>query len=165
MHVKIKRLRPDAKLPVLGSKFAAGSDLFACLDHDLVSIAAHQTRMIPTGLAIELPIGHFGAIFARSGLASKRGLRPANCVGVVDSDYRGEIMVALHNDTDLNQTVENGERVAQLVVLPREFAEFVEVDELSRTERGDDGFGSSGEHEVKKKKRKEIELDDEFWTF
>lgn len=155
MLVKVKRLRDKAKMPVFGSKLAAGADLHACLDYDLVSIAAHNTMKIPTGLAVEIPTGYFGAIFARSGLAAKSGLRPANCVGVVDADFRGEVMVALHNDTDLNQVVENGERIAQLVILPYAYAEYMECDELSETERGDGGFGSSGTKELKKKRKRQ----------
>ena len=145
-EVKVKKLRPGAKLPARGSEAAAGADLCACLDYDLVSIPPHTTMEIPSGL--------FGAIYARSGLASKRGLRPANCVGVVDSDYRGEVMVALHNDTDLNQMIENGERIAQLVLSPYCVNEFREVNELSSTERGDGGFGSSGTKEMKKRARR-----------
>jgi len=153
-EVKVKKLRPGAKLPARGSEAAAGADLCACLDYDLVSIPPHTTKMIPTGLAMEIPSGLFGAIYARSGLASKRGLRPANCVGVVDSDYRGEVMVALHNDTDLNQMIENGERIAQLVLSPYCVNPFREVSELSETERGDGGFGSSGTKEMKKRARR-----------
>ena len=150
-QVKVKKLRPGAKLPVLGSKTAAGADLHACLDYDLVSIACHQTVKIPTGIAVEISDGYFGAIFARSGLATKEGLRPANCVGVIDSDYRGEVIVALHNDLDTNRMIENGERIAQLVILPYQPAVYTEVEELSDTERGEGGFGSSGRLEVEKK--------------
>lgn len=150
MRVPVKKLRPEAKLPALGSKSAAGADLYACLDYDLVSIACHQTKKISTGIAVEIPDGYFGAIFARSGLATKNGLRPANCVGVIDSDYRGEVIVALHNDTDEGRVVENGERIAQLVILPYVRAKYAEVDRLSETERGEGGFGSSGEKEMKK---------------
>ena len=151
MRIKVKKLRDGAKLPVLGSRTAAGADLHACLDYDLVSIACHQTVKIPTGLAVEIPDGYFGAIFARSGLATKEGLRPANCVGVIDSDYRGEVIVALHNDLDTNRMIENGERIAQLVILPYQPAVYTEVEELSDTERGEGGFGSSGRLEVEKK--------------
>ena len=153
-EVKVKKLRPGAKLPARGSEYAAGADLCACLDYDLVSIPPHTTKMIPTGLAMEIPEGLFGAIFARSGIASKRGLRPANCVGVVDSDYRGEVMVALHNDTDLNQMIDNGERIAQLVLLPYAVNPYMETKELSDTERGDGGFGSSGTKAIKKRDRR-----------
>jgi dUTP pyrophosphatase len=144
MQIPVKKLRDGAQLPVLGSKTAAGADLHACLAYDLATIACHQTVKIPTGIAVEIPEGYFGAIFARSGLAAKCGLRPANCVGVIDSDYRGELIVALHNDTDENRMIENGERIAQLVILPCQTAEYVEASELSETERGDGGFGSSG---------------------
>lgn len=165
MQIRTKRLRPGAKLPELGSKYAAGGDLYACLDYDILSISTHSTVKVPTGIAVEIPAGYFGALFARSGLASKSGLRPANCVGVIDSDYRGELIVALHNDTDLHQVIENGERIAQLVILPYVAAEYMEVDELSETDRGDGGFGSSGEKEVKKKKkRREAEFDGESWS-
>ena len=141
-QIKIKRLKENATLPTYGSDKAAGADLYACTFSDIV-IAPHTTAMIPTGLAMELPEGYFGAIFARSGLATKQGLRPANCVGVVDEDYRGEVMVALHNDTDLNREIKSNERIAQLVLLPYIQCDFVE-DELSETERGDNGFGSTG---------------------
>lgn len=162
-QVKVKKMRPGAKLPVRGSASAAGADLCACLDYDLVSIPPHATKMIPTGLAMEIPSGLFGAIFARSGLASKHGLRPANCVGVVDSDYRGEVMVALHNDTDLNQMIENGERIAQLVLMPYCINQFTEVKELSATDRGENGFGSSGTKEVKKRERRAEKNGTEEW--
>lgn len=142
--IKTKKVRDGAKLPVTASKTAAGADLYACLAYDLASIACHQTVKIPTGLAMEIPEGYFGAIFARSGLATKSGLRPANCVGVIDSDYRGEVIVALHNDTDETRIIENGERIAQIVILPCQSMNFVETDELSDTERGGGGFGSSG---------------------
>ena len=155
MQVKVKKLRGGARLPILGSKTAAGADLHACLDNDIQSIACHSTVMVPTGIAVEIPDGYFGAIFARSGLASKSGLRPANCVGVVDSDYRGEVMVALHNDMDVNQMIENGDRIAQLVILPCQSVAYVEAKELSRTERDSGGFGSSGTKEVKRKRRSE----------
>jgi dUTP pyrophosphatase len=156
MQIKVKKLRPGARLPVLGSACAAGADLHACLDYDLATIACHQTVKIATGIAVEIPDGYFGAIFARSGLATKSGLRPANCVGVIDSDYRGEVLVALHNDTDQNQMITNGERIAQLVIMPVITAEYKEVSELSVTDRGDGGFGSSGEREVTKKKRQKL---------
>ena len=155
MQVKVKKLRPGAKMPSFGSKSAAGADLYACLDYDLASIACHQTVKIPTGLAMEIPDGYFGAVFARSGLATKTGLRPANCVGVIDSDYRGEILVALHNDMDTNQMIENGERIAQIVILPCQNVSYAEALWLSETERGDGGFGSSGTKEMKKRKTRE----------
>jgi dUTP pyrophosphatase len=110
----------------------------------MIVIAPHQTVKVGTGLAMELPHGYFGAIYARSGLATKQGLRPANCVGVVDEDYRGEFIVALHNDTDMPQMINPMERIAQLVVMPYLSVSFNEVDDLSKTERGEDGFGSTG---------------------
>lgn len=143
--MKIKRLREDAIVPTLGTGFAAGYDLYACLDAASVDIPAHSTLMIDTGWAMEIPINFFGAIFARSGLASKQGLRPANCVGVIDPDYRGPVKVALHNDTNEIQTVVQGERIAQLVFLPRAIVEdFEVVSELNDTNRGAGGFGSTG---------------------
>ena len=142
--VKIKKLNENTKIPTHGSEYAAGYDLYACIDDESIFIYPHQTVKIGTGLSIEIPEGYFGAIFARSGLATKYGLRPANCVGVCDSDYRGEYIVALHNDSEDTHIVTNGERIAQLVVLPYMPVEFEEVDELSDTERGTDGFGSTG---------------------
>lgn len=143
MKVAIKKLNPLAKLPVYGSPCAAGADLFACTEGDIV-IPPHATVMIPTGLAMELPAGYAGFIYARSGLASKKGLAPANKVGVVDCDYRGEVKVALHNHGSEAQTISRGERVAQLVVAPYVTADFEEADELSSTVRGEGGFGSTG---------------------
>lgn len=141
--VKIQKLREDAVIPTRGSEKAAGYDLYAAIPED-VYIFPHTTMKIKTGLAMELPDNTFGAIFARSGLATKQGLRPANCVGVCDSDYRGEYMVALHNDTDTVQVVVPGEKIAQLILLPFLPIEFNMVDELSETERGEGGFGSTG---------------------
>ncbi len=143
MNIKIKKLNKNAIIPTRGSKHSAGVDLYACIDKP-IEIQPHETVKIGTGLAMELPDGYFGAIFARSGLATKQGLRPANCVGCCDSDYRGEYIVALHNDTDIPRVVEDGERIAQLVVMPYIPVNFEEVDELSDTERGDKGFGSTG---------------------
>ena len=144
MEIKIKKLRDNAILPSRGSAAAAGYDLYACTSDSEVTIPPHATVKIGTGLAIAVPEGYFGAIFARSGLAAKEGLRPANCVGVADSDYRGEYIVALHNDTDLPKTVKCGERIAQLVIMPYLSVEFDEVDELDETDRGAGGFGSTG---------------------
>ena len=128
-----------------GSADAAGYDLYACpADGQCVTIAPHATAMIGTGLALAIPAGYFGGVFARSGLASKQGLRPANCVGVIDADYRGECTVALHNDTDAPRTVAPGDRIAQLVILPFLAAEFAEADALDETDRGAGGFGSTG---------------------
>lgn len=143
MKIKIKKLRPEAVLPTAGSERAAGYDLRACIDAP-VTIGAHGTEKIGTGLAVEVPDGYFGAIFARSGLASKQGLRPANCVGVCDSDYRGEYIVAMHNDTGEAQTINPGDRIAQLVVMPYLSVDFEETDTLDETERGAGGFGSTG---------------------
>ena len=143
--VQIKKLKDNATLPTTGSAYAAGYDLYACLDGDgEITIPSHHTVKIPTGVAAALPEGTFGGVFARSGLASKEGLRPANCVGVVDSDYRGELLVMLHNDGLTPRVVKNGERIAQLVLLPYLPIEFEEVDELSDTERGEGDFGSTG---------------------
>ena len=144
LEIQIKKLKPTAKVPTRGSANAAGYDLYACLDDESVAINPHSTVKIGTGLAVAVPDGYFGAIFARSGLAAKEGLRPANCVGVADSDYRGEYIVALHNDTDFEKTVKNGERIAQLVIMPYLSVEFSETDELDKTERGAGGFGSTG---------------------
>ena len=141
--IKIKKLNKNAIIPNRGSDEAAGYDLYACVNSPVI-ITPHSTVKIGTGLAIEIPTGYFGAVFARSGLATKDGLRPANAVGVCDSDYRGEYIVALHNDTDIPRTITPSERIAQLVVVPYLPVEFEEVDELSDTNRGDGGFGSTG---------------------
>ena len=143
MPVAVKKLRPQARLPIYGSTGAAGADLCACLDAPL-TIAPGETAFVPTGLALEIPAGFAGLVFARSGLASKRGLAPANKVGVVDSDYRGEVLVALHNHGAQAQTIEDGERVAQIVLTPYLTAQFFETGELSDTARGSGGFGSTG---------------------
>ena len=143
MEVGIKKLSDKAILPTYGSEFAAGADLYACIDGD-ITVPAHTTVMIPTGIALELPVGYAGLIYARSGLASKKGLAPANKVGVVDCDYRGEVKVALHNHGETAQTVAVGERVAQLVITPYITAKFIVKDELSDTVRGAGGFGSTG---------------------
>ena len=143
MEINIKKLNETAKLPQRGSNFAAGYDLFANISEE-VKIAPHETKMIGTGLAMEIPAGYFGGVFARSGLSSKEGLRPANCVGVVDADYRGEVKVALHNDSNIERTVTPDEKIAQLVVVPFLSVEFEEVDKLSDTVRGEGGFGSTG---------------------
>ena len=144
MDVRFKKLNDLAKIPTRGSKFSAGYDLYAATDED-IQIPPHSTVKIGTGLAMELPVGWFGAIFARSGIATKRGLRPANCVGVVDADFRNEVLVALHNDTSETMTVQAGERIAQLVILPYQDIDFKEVNELHDTDRGMGGFGSTGE--------------------
>lgn len=145
MNVNIKLLNKNAKTPTRGSEYAAGYDLYAATA-ETVTIAPHSTSKIGTGICAELPEGTFGAIFARSGLATKQSLRPANCVGVVDQDYRGEIIVALHNDSDVEKTISAGERIAQLVVLPYTPVNFSIVEELSSTDRGSGGFGSTGKN-------------------
>ena len=142
MKVRIKKLTDTAKLPAYGSAYAAGADLYS--DEGAFTVAPGETHLTRTGLSIEIPEGYGGFIYARSGLATKRGLAPANKVGVIDADYRGEIMVSLHNHSDKPQTVEAGERVAQLVIAPFLKAEFEEADELSDTVRGEGGFGSTG---------------------
>ena len=141
--MRIKKLNENAVVPTYGTEFAAGADLYACEDGEVV-IAPGETKFIHTGIAMEIPEGLVGLIYARSGLASKRGLAPANKVGVIDSDYRGEIMVALHNHSDKPQTVAEGERIAQIVFAPYMTAEFTVAEELSDTVRGIGGFGSTG---------------------
>ena len=143
VKVAIKKLNEKAIVPFYGSEYAAGCDLYACLDHE-IAIAPHTTYKVGTGLAMQIPNGFFGAIFARSGLATKQGIRPANCVGVCDSDYTGEYIVALHNDSDKTVIIKPNDRIAQLVVLPYLGVLFDEVDELAETERGAGGFGSTG---------------------
>lgn len=143
MNIKVKKLKPGATVPTMGSKFAAGADLYSAEDADVV-IEPSETKFIGTGLAMEIPEGYVGLVYARSGLACKRGLAPANKVGVVDSDYRGEIKVALHNHGKEAQTVEKGERIAQMVIAPYLSVNYEEADVLSETERGEGGFGSTG---------------------
>ena len=144
MEIKVKKLYEDAILPTKGSEYAAGYDLYAYFEAPTIIIPAHTTIKVGTGIAVEPPQGTFGAVFARSGLATKQGLRPANCVGVCDEDYRGEYIVALHNDTDADKEIALGERIAQLVFIPYITGELIEVDELDETERGAGGFGSTG---------------------
>lgn len=141
IHTKL--LRKEAKLPVYGTEFAAGADLCAALEED-VTILPGQTVLIPIGIAMEIPVGYAGLVYARSGLATKRHLAPANKVGVIDADYRGEIFVPLHNHGDVPQIVSCGERIAQMIVTPFLAAQFISADELSETPRGDKGFGSTG---------------------
>lgn len=141
--MKIKLLNGRAVVPTYGSDQAAGADLYAAADKD-VYINPHSTEIIDTGIAAAIPDGYFGAIFARSGIASKQGLRPANCVGVIDSDYRGPIKVVLHNDTDITQMIQAGSRIAQLVIIPYKPVDFEIVDDLDETDRGEGGFGSTG---------------------
>lgn len=142
-QVRIKKLHPDAVIPTYGTPFAAGADLYACMDSS-VTIEPGQTQFIHTGLAVEIPVGFAGLVYARSGLACKKGIAPANKVGVIDADYRGEIMVALHNHSSESVTIESCERIAQLVITPFLTAQFEETDELGDTERGEGGFGSTG---------------------
>lgn len=139
--MKIKLLSEKAKLPTRGSEYAAGLDLYAATS---AKILPHTTEKIPTDIAIEIPKGYFGGIFARSGLATKEGLRPANCTGVIDADYRGPIVVALHNDSDKTRFISAYDRIAQLVFIPYSSWDWEVIDELSDTERGDGGFGHSG---------------------
>lgn len=141
--INVKKLDERAVLPSYGSEFAAGADIYACLDAP-VTIEPGETVMIHTGIAMEIPVGYAGMIYARSGLASKKGLAPANKVGVVDADYRGEFMVAMHNHSSAAQTIEPQERIAQLVITPYITGCFHVVDELSDTARGAGGFGSTG---------------------
>ena len=143
-HINYMKLRVDAVEPTRGSAAAAGYDLYIPSTEETTMIKPHDTVKIGTGIAVALPESTFGAIFARSGLATKQGLRPANCVGVVDSDYRGEIIVAIHNDSDEVRFVEGGDRIAQLVVVPYIPITLDEKDSLDITERGNSGFGSTG---------------------
>lgn len=142
-HVSVQKLHPDAKLPTYGSLEAAGADLYACLEQP-VTIEPGASGWIPTGIAMEIPRGYAGLIYARSGLACKKGLAPANKVGVIDSDYRGQVVVVLHNHSSEPQTVEQGERIAQLVITPVLTPAYEEVKELSSSQRGAGGFGSTG---------------------
>jgi dUTP pyrophosphatase len=141
--IKIKKLNENATIPTYGSEFSAGADLYSCEGEDVI-ISSGETRLIHTGIALEIPQGYVGLIYARSGLATKRGLAPANKVGVIDSDYRGEIMVALYNQSNIEQTVANGERIAQIVFTPYVAANFEVCEELDSTVRGEGGFGSTG---------------------
>lgn len=141
--INVKKLRDNAIISTQGSKYAAGYDLYAAIDTP-ITIKSGETVKIGTGLAFELPEGFFAGIFARSGLATKQGLRPANCVGVVDCDYRGEVIVAIHNDSNRDAVIAPGDRIAQMILLPYQSMEFIEVSDLSETDRGDGGFGSSG---------------------
>lgn len=141
--VRVKKVRPNAVIPTYGSREAAGADLYACLDAD-VTIHPGETVLIPTGLSMEIPVGCAGLIYARSSLGVKRGLAPANKVGVIDSDYRGEFMVALHNHGKKDQIISHADRIAQLLITPVYTPGFTEVFELSDTDRGAGGFGSTG---------------------
>ncbi len=141
--LRIKKLRDNAQMPTYGSEWAAGADMYAAID-EAVTIEPGETKFIPTGLAFEIPEGYAGFIYARSGLACKKGLAPANKVGVVDADYRGEVMVALHNHGTEAQIVEAGERIAQMVIAPFVAVNYIFSDELDDTVRGAGGFGSRG---------------------
>ena len=143
MRIRVRKVSDTAVLPTRGSTSAAGYDLYADLEEDVV-IAPHSTVKIDTGLQFELPEGYFAGIFARSGIASRDGLRPANCVGICDSDYRGNYIVAMHNDSDSARTVKVHQKIAQMIVMPFLPLEFEEVEELSETTRGAGGFGSTG---------------------
>ena len=145
VKINVKKLDERAVLPAYGSASAAGADLYAVTE-GVVTFAPGETKLIRTGLAVEIPEGYAGLIYARSGLATKRGLAPANKVGVIDADYRGEVMVALHNHSQSVQTIESGERVAQLVITPFLKAEYAQAEELSDTARGAGGFGSTGKN-------------------
>lgn len=143
MNINVKKLNDTAIVPTRGHEGDAGFDLYACLDEP-ITIGAGKTVKVPTGLSIAIPDGYFGAVFARSGLATKQGLRPANCVGVCDAPYRGEYIVALHNDSDEDRVVNPKDRIAQLIIMPFLTAQFNLVSELDETERGAGGFGSTG---------------------
>ena len=143
MKLNIKKLNENAKIPTYGTEYSAGADLYALADAP-ITIESGETVLVHTGIAMEIPEGYVGLVFARSGLASKKGLAPANKVGVIDADYRGEIMVALHNHSTESRTIESGERVAQIALVPFLAADFQVVDELSDTARGAGGFGSTG---------------------
>ena len=145
VNVKIKKLYNNTQMPTRADNGSAGLDLYAHLSDDYMRvIKPHTTEMISVGFAMETPKNTYGAIFARSGLSSKKGLRPANCVGIVDSTYRGEVFVALHNDTDKVQQIANGDRIAQMIIMEYPTVGIIETNHLSETERGDGGFGHSG---------------------
>lgn len=143
VNVNIKKLKQNATIPTYGTEYAAGADLYACIEEE-ITINPGETKFIGTGIALEIPEGYAGLIYARSGLSCKKGLAPANKVGVVDADYRGEITVALHNHSLAPKNIEPNERIAQMVIAPFLSASFHEVDELSDTVRGAGGFGSTG---------------------
>ena len=146
LQINIKKLNDNAIIPTYGSQFAAGADLYAITHNDtnMVEILPRETAFIGTGISMEIPNGYVGLIYARSGLACKQGLAPANKVGVIDSDYRGEIMVALYNQSNETKVITSGDRIAQIVIQPVTQFDFIEVDELNESERGDSGFGSTG---------------------
>lgn len=142
MDLKIIKLHEKAVIPTYGSKFSAGADLYSAEEE--IVLAPGETRLVHTGIAMEIPTGYVGLIYARSGIATKRGLAPANKVGVIDSDYRGEIMVSLFNHSSAKQTVAAGERIAQIVITPYLTVNFIEAEQLDQTDRGSGGFGSTG---------------------
>lgn len=144
INVNIKKLNENAIIPTYGTEYSAGFDLYSVSDEE-ITINPHETVFIKTGLAMEIPIGYGGFIFARSGLSTKKGLAPVNKVGIIDADYRGEIMVALYNQTDESKTIDAHERIAQMVIMPFITANFIETNELSETKRGNNGFGSTGQ--------------------
>ena len=143
MEIKIKRLNERAKIPTFGTEFSAGADLYCAEEHE-ISVCSGQKCSIGTGISMEIPEGYVGLVFARSGLACKNGLRLCNSVGVIDADYRGEIKVVLHNDSEYVREIKPGERVAQMIVMPDPKVSFIEVEELSDTVRGKSGFGGTG---------------------
>lgn len=141
IKMNIKKLTPDARIPTYANPFAAGCDLYSAVN---TVVNPGATVKVNTGIAVEIPDGYFGGVFARSGLSTNQGLRPANCVGVIDSDYRGELIVAVHNDSSEKRVISKGDRIAQFVIMPYLGVEFTEVDELEATERSTGGFGSTG---------------------
>ena len=143
MNIKIKKLTDTAKIPERGTVYSAGYDLFADVPES-VQIEAGETKLIKTGISVAIPEGYFGGIFARSGLSTKEGLRPANCTGVIDADYRGEIMVSLHNDSDMARQIVPQQKIAQLIIIPFASVDFDETDKLDETVRGAGGFGHTG---------------------
>ena len=143
MEIKIKRLNERAKIPTFGTEFSAGADLYCAEEHE-TSVCSGQKCSIGTGISMEIPEGYVGLVFARSGLACKNGLRLCNSVGVIDADYRGEIKVVLHNDSEYVREIKPGERVAQMIVMPYPKVSFIEAEELSDTVRGESGFGGTG---------------------
>lgn len=145
VKVNLKKLNEKAQVPTYGTEFSAGADLYACLEES-VTIAAGETKKITTGIAMEIPVGYVGLVYARSGMACKKGIAPANKVGVVDADYRGEIMVFLHNHSTEAVTIEHGDRIAQMVIAPFLAVDYEVVEELSDTVRGKGGFGSTGKN-------------------
>lgn len=143
MDIKIKKVRDNAVIPTYGTEFSAGFDLYACLDEDVV-LNSFETKLIPLGIALEIPTGHAGFIYARSGLATKAGLAPANKVAVIDCDYRGEVLASMYNQSQEVRVIKNGDRIAQMVIQPYLKVNFIETDELTDTIRGEGGFGSTG---------------------